>query len=169
MGMSFPKHSTAETSPTGLRQLSDEVSRVAATLARLAVTPAAEASMVVEAQANDSSSNVPIETVRHAIKARRLRAQYFDDELFADPAWDMLLDLFESELAQLKVSVSSLCGAAAVPATTALRWIKTMTDVGLFRRRPDPHDARRVFVELSPEASQAMRRYFCALEKLKAA
>src|SRR3989337_1406334 len=59
MGMSFPKHSTAETSPTGLRQLSHEVSRVAPTLARLAVTPAAEASKVVEAQANDSSANVP--------------------------------------------------------------------------------------------------------------
>nr|WP_280638933.1 MarR family winged helix-turn-helix transcriptional regulator [Sphingomicrobium aestuariivivum] len=50
--------------------------------------------------------------------------------------------------------------AAAVPATTALRWIKTLTDKKLFVRRADPHDGRRVFVELSPDASRAMRGYF---------
>ena len=34
-----------------------------------------------------------------------------------------------------------------------------MTDNGLFRRRADPHGGRPVFIELSPEASLAMRRY----------
>ena len=101
-----------------------------------------------------------VETVRSVIRARRLRNRYFQDDLFADPAWDMLLDLLQAEIAQLRVPVSSLCIAAAVPATTALRWLKTMTDQGIFRRRADPHDGRRVFVELSPEASVAMRRYF---------
>jgi DNA-binding MarR family transcriptional regulator len=63
------------------------------------------------------------------------------------------------------VPVSSLCIAAAVPATTALRWVKNMTDTGLFVRRADPHDGRRVFVELSREASVAMRRYFAEAGK----
>jgi DNA-binding MarR family transcriptional regulator len=53
-----------------------------------------------------------------------------------------------------------LCIAAAVPATTALRWLKIMVKQGLFTRRADPHDGRRVFVELAPEASKGMRRYF---------
>jgi DNA-binding MarR family transcriptional regulator len=97
------------------------------------------------------------------IRARRLRARFFDEELFADPAWDMLLDLLQAEIAQHRVPVSSLCIAAAVPATTALRWIKTMTDNGLFQRRADPHDGRRVFIELSPGASLAMRRYFAEI------
>jgi DNA-binding MarR family transcriptional regulator len=72
----------------------------------------------------------------------------------------MLLDLLQAEIAQLRVPVSSLCIAAAVPATTALRWLKTMVSQGVFIRRSDPHDGRRVFVELAPEASRAMRRYF---------
>ena len=38
------------------------------------------------------------ETVRAVIRARRLRARYFDAELFADPAWDMLLDLLQAEI-----------------------------------------------------------------------
>jgi DNA-binding MarR family transcriptional regulator len=35
-----------------------------------------------------------------------------------------------------------------------------MTQQGIFVRRADPRDGRRVFVELAPAASQAMRRYF---------
>jgi DNA-binding MarR family transcriptional regulator len=142
-----------------LRQLSDEVSRIAATLARLSVGPSSPA---IEKPASPKSDAPPVslEMVRQVIRARRLRARYFDEELFADPAWDMLLDLLQAEIAQHRVPVSSLCIAAAVPATTALRWIKAMTDAGLFMRRADPHDGRRVFVELSPVASQAMRQYF---------
>jgi DNA-binding MarR family transcriptional regulator len=94
------------------------------------------------------------------IRARRLRSRHFEEELFADPAWDMLLDLLQAEISQLRVPVSSLCIAAAVPPTTALRWLKTLVEEGVFVRRADPHDGRRVFVELAPESSQALRRYF---------
>jgi DNA-binding MarR family transcriptional regulator len=143
-----------------LRQLSDEVSRIAATLARLSVGPGAPAANRNEPVGEGEVPAVSLETIRQVIRARRLRARYFDEELFADPAWDMLLDLLQAEIAQHRVPVSSLCIAAAVPPTTALRWIKTMTDAGLFKRRADPHDGRRVFIELSREASEAMRRYF---------
>jgi len=151
----------SEPNTARLRQLSDEVSRIAATLARLSVGPASPAANRNEAPAKGGDiPPVSIETVRQVIRARRLRARFFDEELFADPAWDMLLDLLQAEIAQHRVPVSSLCIAAAVPATTALRWIKTMTDAGLFKRRADPHDGRRVFIELSADASQAIRRYF---------
>ena len=141
-----------------LRQLSDEVSRIASTLARLSAGPGAQMSMTPED--GGEAPGVAIETVRSVIRARRLRGRYFSDELFADPAWDMLLDLLQAEIAQLRVPVSSLCIAAAVPATTALRWLKSLTEQGIFVRRADPHDGRRVFVELSTPASSALRRYF---------
>ena len=142
-----------------LRQLSDEVSRIASTLARLSTDPGAPAR---PAQPSNDVEVPPVsaDVVRSVIRARRLRGRFFEEDLFADPAWDMLLDLLQAEIAQLRVPVSSLCIAAAVPATTALRWLKTMTDKGIFVRRADPHDGRRVFVELSGEASVAMRRYF---------
>jgi DNA-binding MarR family transcriptional regulator len=142
-----------------LRQLSDEVSRIASTLARLSSGPGASLTVRDVAPATDLPP-LSAETVRSVIRARRLRARYFAEELFGDPAWDMLLDLLQAEIAQLRVPVSSLCIAAAVPATTALRWLKTMVSQGLFVRRADPHDGRRVFVELAPDASQALRRYF---------
>lgn len=145
-----------------LRQLSDEVSRIAATLARLSTVPAAPEAELSKPSEGDVP-HVPVETVRSVIRARRLRGRYFPDDLFADPAWDMLLDLLQAQISQLRVPVSSLCIAAAVPATTALRWLKSMTDMGIFVRRADPHDGRRVFVELSPGASFSLRRYFAAV------
>jgi DNA-binding MarR family transcriptional regulator len=149
----------SDQSAARLRQLSDEVSRIAATLARLSSGPPAP-HPVIESRPQLDVPEISAETVRSVIRARRLRARYFAEELFADPAWDMLLDLLQAEIAHLRVPVSSLCIAAAVPATTALRWLKTMVSKGLFVRRADPHDGRRVFVELSPEASGALRRYF---------
>jgi DNA-binding MarR family transcriptional regulator len=147
-----------------LRQLSDEVGRIAATLARLSTTaPAPQVTLRKPVEGN--VPDVPVETVRSVIRARRLRNRFFAEDLFADPAWDMLLDLLQAEIAQLRVPVSSLCIAAAVPATTALRWLKNMTDKGIFVRRADPHDGRRVFVELSRDASTAMRRYFAEVGK----
>ena len=161
---------SAEPGAARLRQLSDEVSRTAQTLARLSAdsTPPALDKPLTPSEASTAPA-VAGETIRQVIRARRLRARFFDADLFADPAWDMLLDLFQAEIAQHRVPVSSLCIAAAVPPTTALRWIKTMTDVGLFLRRSDPHDRRRIFVELAPSASDAMRRYFAEVGRSMAA
>jgi len=103
--------------------------------------------------------------VRKMLRQRRMREQYFPADLFADPAWDMLLDLYAARLERQPVSVSSLCIAAAVPATTALRWIKTMTDVGLFVREADPQDGRRIFIALAEGAFDAVARYFEALDE----
>lgn len=159
-----------------LRELSDEVARIADTLARLSAkesgfrpAPSAGSMSAVSAPVADGIPDIDVETVRATIRARRLRERYFDSEYFADPAWDMLLDLLAAEIAQHRVPVSSLCIAAAVPATTALRWMKTLTDQGIFRRRADPHDGRRVFVELSSDASLAMRHYFAELHGKTAA
>jgi len=152
----------ADKSADRLRQLSEEVSRIAATLARLSSGPPAVAQAIEPLHQGDAPAVSP-ETVRSVIRARRLRARYFAEDLFADPAWDMLLDLLQAEISHLRVPVSSLCIAAAVPATTALRWLKTMVSKGLFIRRADPHDGRRVFVELAPEASRALRSYFAEL------
>ena len=103
--------------------------------------------------------------VRSAIKARRMRDQFFQPALFADPAWDMLLDLFAARLEHARVSVSSLCIAAAVPPTTALRWISTLSEAGLIEREADPLDKRRAFIGLSDRANSALLSYVSAIER----
>ena len=100
------------------------------------------------------------DAVRRVLKARRARSKFFDAGLFADPAWDMLLELYAAECSQRKISVSSLCVASNVPATTALRWIRTLETRHLLRRVGDPHDGRRFFVSLTNKGFQAMAAYF---------
>jgi hypothetical protein len=98
--------------------------------------------------------------VRRIIRQRQRRARFFDGELFADPAWDMLLDLTAARAEHARVSVTSLCIASGVPPTTALRWIGHMTEAGLFQRVEDDTDRRRAFIALTDRAADAMARYF---------
>ena len=98
--------------------------------------------------------------VRQIIRQRQARASFFDAELFADPAWDILLDLTAARAEHSRVSVTSLCIAAGVPPTTALRWIGQMTQSGLLERVEDETDRRRAFIALSDTAADGMARYF---------
>ena len=101
--------------------------------------------------------------VRRIIRQRQLRAKFLDAELFADPAWDMLLDLTAARVEHTRVSVTSLCIARGVPPTTALRWISQMTQAGLLERVEDESDRRRAFIALSIPAADGMARYFAEL------
>ncbi|MGB7408169.1 MAG: winged helix DNA-binding protein [Pontixanthobacter sp.] len=103
--------------------------------------------------------------VRRIIRQRAIRAKFFDGELFADPAWNILLDLTAARAEHLRVSVSSLCIAAGVPPTTALRWITQMVETGLLVREEDEADRRRAFIALSDKAADAMARYFAELQQ----
>ena len=103
------------------------------------------------------------QVINQIIKQRALRTRFFEAELFADPAWDILLDLALAKVERRQVSVTSLCIAANVPPTTALRWIGQMVDAGLLLRIPDRTDRRRAHIALSDSAADAMARYFAAL------
>ena len=107
-----------------------------------------------------SGQPVTEQHVRTILKLRRNRDRFFGNDLFADPAWDILLELYAAALAQYRVSVSNLCIAAAVPGTTALRWIKQLEDAGMIVRRADPTDGRRHFLMLSDRALGTMNAYF---------
>lgn len=98
-------------------------------------------------------------TVRREIRMRRLRDRLFPDELFADPAWDLLLDLYAAHLDGRQISVTSACIAACVPQTTALRWIGRLEQHGLLIRSADAFDHRRNLLHLSNEAIDAMRNW----------
>jgi DNA-binding MarR family transcriptional regulator len=96
------------------------------------------------------------------LKARRLRAKFFSADLFAEPAWDMLLELYAAELDGIRATIGSLSLGAGVPATTALRWIQVLEEKGLFTRHPDPLDKRRTFVSLTKKGIDAMSAYLAA-------
>jgi len=99
------------------------------------------------------------DVARYYLRARRRRDALFPPELFADPAWDIMLDLFVSAAGGRRVSVSDACVAANVPATTALRWISNLVNHGLVTRVQDLNDGRRAYLKLTASAEKALEQW----------
>jgi hypothetical protein len=159
-----------------LMRLTEQVGQIAGRIERLAPTsqPQADAAGHLpspgatekgdEARTRAARPTLPDpRLVRRIIRHRQLRGRHLDAQLFADPAWDMLLDLTAARAEHRRVSVTSLCIASGVPPTTALRWIGQMVDQGQFVRVGDKSDRRRAFIELSERCTDAMARYFAEI------
>jgi DNA-binding MarR family transcriptional regulator len=99
----------------------------------------------------------PAATADALLAARRGRAEALGADLFADPAWDMLLALFASAERGEALPVTRLCAAAGVPQTTALRWLEQLEQGRLIARAADTADARRTLITLAPAAREKMR------------
>jgi DNA-binding MarR family transcriptional regulator len=164
-----PTH-LGENEAARLAQFRAQVARIADTLARLAreepLPP--DAAKVADRELGYAApplegDRVDPQALRRLIRARRQRERQFGMGLFEDPAWDMMLDLYAAHLEDTKVSVSSLCIAAAVPPTTALRWIGRMISAGLFLRAADPEDRRRALMTLTDRARTGMAAYHATL------
>jgi len=84
--------------------------------------------------------------VSKLLRLRRQRSSVFDADLFGEPAWDMLLELYLADLRHVRHSVSGLCKLSRTPTTTAIRWLTKLESAGLLTREGDAHDARRLWV-----------------------
>lgn len=99
---------------------------------------------------------------------RRTRDREFGNpDMFGEPVWDMLLDLMIAEREHASISVTSVCIASGVPATTALRWLAVIESEGLVERTADSLDRRRSFVRMSEKGRVLMNRFFAQLIKRK--
>jgi DNA-binding MarR family transcriptional regulator len=96
---------------------------------------------------------------------RRERRLYFPDELFADPAWDMILALYCAQGRGERLSVTSLGYSVGLPQATAARWIGMLRRAGLIEQQQDQRDGRRRFLRLSALAQENVTSW---LERVKA-
>lgn len=96
---------------------------------------------------------------RSEYNERMQRAKYVQADLLGEPAWDILLDLYISRAASVRISISSACIASQVPYSTALRWLKVLEQMGLISRIDDQNDGRRSWIELTDDGLQRMTSY----------
>ena len=99
-------------------------------------------------------------TLQSLRAVRTVRSRYFPSELFSDPCWEMLLDLYDCVLTGQEVSVTSLAATSGVPATTAWRRISALQAHGLIERIEDRDDKRRSFVRLTKTGRAAVESFF---------
>lgn len=91
--------------------------------------------------------------------ARRRRDRWFEQGLFGEPAWDMLLDAFAHKVTGKQLTTKSISFASGVALTTALRWLNVLQEVGLIRRIPSQRDRRETIVELTDKGYRMMTLY----------
>jgi hypothetical protein len=140
-----------------LQPLADELLAIAERLRDVAAAPGGESG----SRPAPRSERRYLALARQAYALRRKRAGIFGNpELFGEPAWDILLDLYIAYAEAKQVSVSSACIGSAAPATTGLRWLGVLSDEELVVRENDPEDNRRVLVRLTSKGVTAMERFF---------
>jgi len=108
------------------------------------------------AEPEDGAASVPplpaVELLAEALRmsaSRRVRDRLFGRDLFPNPAWNILLELFVAAEEGRNVTIKSACVAAGVPQSTALRHIAHLIDVRLAARAVHPSDARSAYLKLT--------------------
>lgn len=104
-----------------------------------------------------------LEKAQHLYRQRRLRSRFFPGSLFAEPTWDILLDLFIADCERRRLTVKSVCIGADVPMTTALRHLQWLQEQSLVERLKHPRDDRSTYVRLTALALTAMESYLAEI------
>ena len=125
-----------------------------------AVSHAAPARLVVNARPVPPGTLLAF--ARETYNVRRKRSRFLPADLFGEPTWDILLDLYVATRENRPVPTTSACIGAHVPPTTALRWLRILEARGLVEREDDGRDGRRTFVRLSEQGLAAMESWLRA-------
>ena len=113
------------------------------------------------ADGRDATPDMAYDRACRTIRRRLLRRQLIgSQELFGEPAWEILLDVFVHECRGKPLAITSTCATAGIPMSSGLRLIQKLCEADILRRVPDPYDGRRFFIRLQPAAHDRMRAYF---------
>ena len=108
----------------------------------------------------DTPSPATLAALAGKIQVVRERRQAFlGNDLISETGWEMLIALYRSDVAMQRMTVTNLCQASHAPASTALRWIDRLEELGLVTRLGHRLDRRIVYVELSPTARTTVGAY----------
>jgi hypothetical protein len=101
-----------------------------------------------------------LQTAERAYNERRERAKHFNNQqIFGEPAWDLLLDMYIHQARDEKVTVKSAVLESRAGEGTAQRWLKVLDSEGLICSQIDPTDSRKCFLRLTPEGYESITRY----------
>lgn len=122
----------------------------------------AERLEALEANSTESMFADPLAMAPLASAMQRARQAAFPEGYFADPSWEILLDLFQSKRENKKLIVSDLGLSADIAQTTVLRHLNRLVDDGFVSREDHPFDRRKSLVRLTDHGSNVVIGVFQA-------
>lgn len=69
-------------------------------------------------------------TATAILKFRRIRSEMLPKELFAEPGWDFLLELFVADSNGHRLTARDVSDRANIPPTVLSRWLIHLTEIG---------------------------------------
>lgn len=117
--------------------------------------------------ASRTNENEALVNARRHYEVRRYRDRAFGKaELFGEPSWDMLVDLFIAIEEGRRLTAAELCSVAGAPFHTAYRWLALMESQGLVVRLFSENDPKESGIIISAQARQDMKVFFMSLTAL---
>jgi DNA-binding MarR family transcriptional regulator len=113
--------------------------------------------------AGGGDRDVLVARARTVLNGRRIRRQYFDRDIFGEPAWEILLALYINEASGARLTMSKLAEWIEAPLTTVVRWVKALEEQSLVGRAEHPTDRRIIFIRLHDKARKALDDYLTAI------
>jgi hypothetical protein len=92
------------------------------------------------------------------LAARRARESALGPELFSDPGWDLLLELYAARLAGRTTELPELARSIRHAESTTARWIAALSERRLLVSLESGAGPGRLSIELSEEGAAAMKR-----------
>ena len=107
-----------------------------------------------------AEANAQLARARTWVQERRERDRLFGKDMFSEPNWEILLELFIAHHEGRETAVKTACFASKVPQTTALRYIAHLVERGFVVRQPHPVDSRCTHLRLTERGLALMIEYF---------
>ncbi len=89
--------------------------------------------------------------------ARRGREAALGANLFSEPAWDVLLELYAAKLGARNMSLADLARAIGAPESTTERWIAVLNSRDLVGSEKDQVDPGRLWIKLTELGASKMK------------
>jgi DNA-binding MarR family transcriptional regulator len=114
-----------------------------------------------EASSKELSSKALLERAESILRVRAARERMLGRAAVGEPAFDLLLRLYVRS-GQKETSLSSLARPAAIPWSSAMRWIRYLADRGLVECTDSRSDRRATCVQLTPSGRVMMDEFLSA-------
>ncbi len=90
------------------------------------------------------------------LAGRRSRSTLLSGLRFAEPLWDMILEMYVAAAEGKHFKVLKLCAVSGGSVTTALRYLKQLEEEGYMVRQADEYDTRSLIVVMQPSLQKAV-------------
>ena len=90
--------------------------------------------------------------------ARRGREAVFGPNLFSEPSWDALLELYAAKLGNRRMSLADLSRAINMPRSTTMRWISVLEERGLVASESDTVVSGQLWIRLTDDGTSKIKQ-----------